>query len=440
MYILIGGLILLIIIGILQSPVFGLASILLIPLIKDVAQLPADNIVILNLLFLFTLVTIYSTVIKYSRRYRIILLDKDSVFLFVAFIVVLLASMLYSNSFDYGLEKLGKFILFNGFLFIGSMIIFQFDKNAERYVKIVEWGVFFISLVNAVFIVKYIVSGELAKMIMVRVSVTGANPIGMARVCGLGVLFWLISLSDRRQNIAVTVCILIPITISLIAAGSRGPLLAVIISLLVYTMAYTHIDIKYKLGFILLVILFALLLYFLLPESLLARYSRLFQENTFSSSLSVARASSSNQRFIFVKRILQYFNDNPGEIVFGTGMGSFKELFDYKFHASYPHNIFFEVLYEQGLVGLTVLIGGFAYIFYYAHQFIKHIKGYSYFVKFYIAFIYFLLNAQVSGDISINRFIWFFMGGVIGLMIRYEVENSNAGDIKLKNVRNFAAG
>lgn len=420
MYILVVGLTIITIIGILQSPVFGLASILLIPLIKDVAQLPADNIVILNLLFLFTLVTIYSTIIKYSRYYKIIHLDMNSVFLFVAFLVILLISMLYSNSFEYGLEKLGKFILFNGFLFIGGMIIFQFDKNAGYYTKIVEWGVFFISLVNTIFIVKYIISGELAQMIMVRVSVTGANPIGMARVCGLGVLFWLISLSDRRYNIALIVGILIPIAISLIAAGSRGPLLAVLISLLIYTMFYTHIDIKYKLGFILLVILIAFSLYFFLPESLLSRYSRLFQENAFGSSLSVAKASSSNQRFIFMKRILQYFRDNPVEIIFGTGMGSFKALFDYKYHASYPHNIFFEVLYEQGLIGLTVLLSSFVYILFYANKFMKHFIGHSYYVKFYIALIYFLLNAQVSGDISINRFIWFFMGGIIGMILLYE--------------------
>ena len=436
MYALIAVLILAVVIGILQSPVFGLATILLVPLIKDVAQLPADNIVILNLLFLFTLITIFSTILKYSRHYKIIHLDMNSVFLFIAFMVTLIVSMLYSDSFEYGLEKLGKFILFNSFLFIGGMIIFQFNKNAEHYIKIVEWGVFLISLVNAIFIVKYIISGELAKMIMVRVSVTGANPIGMARVCGLGVLFWLISLSDKRYNIALVVGILIPITVSLIAAGSRGPVLAVVVSLLIYVMIYSDIKIKHKIGFTLFVILLAIAIYFLLPESLLSRYSRIFQENTFSTSLSVAQASSSNQRFIFMKRVLQYFGENPGEIIFGAGMGSFKAIFDYKYHVSYPHNIFFEVLYEQGIIGLIVFLGSLVYIFNYANKYIKHFREHSYFVKFYIALIYFLLNAQVSGDISINRFIWFFMGGIVGLIIKYEY--SDANPIKLTNSKDFA--
>jgi hypothetical protein len=63
-----------------------------------------------------------------------------------------------------------------------------------------------------------------------------------------------------------------------------------------------------------------------------------------------------------------------------------------------------------------------------AIQIISKKEAKQYFVKIFLAFMYFLINAQVSGNLSDNRYVWFFAGALIGLITAYkeqDVHNSS---------------
>ncbi|MEA3499617.1 MAG: hypothetical protein U9R41_01155, partial [Candidatus Marinimicrobia bacterium] len=113
----------------------GFAIIIVIPLFKDVFQLPTDKIPILNLLFLFTIFTIISFIYNYSFAHNRIKLEQKYIVLFLAFVLMLLISLIYTNEMKYGIEKVAKFIFFNGFMFIGGMVVFQEEKRVRNFIE-----------------------------------------------------------------------------------------------------------------------------------------------------------------------------------------------------------------------------------------------------------------------------------------------------------------
>jgi len=424
MYVLIAVIVLLSAAVIVQIPEFGFVVMILVPLVKDLAMLPAEDSILLNLLLIFTLVTIGSVLLKYFREIRILLLPKIHSILFLLFVAVLSFSLLYTNSFEYGLEKLAKFIFFNGFLFFSGMLVFQNTKRCDVYLKLLESGIIILSVISSGLIIQNILSGNFAKMLIARFTITGGNPIGMARVCGLGVLLGLVSLVENRRKIYIFIALL-PMVLSLAASNTRGPVIALFAVVFIYLFFIVNIGWTKKILALLALVLVVICIYVILPENLLNRYMYLFQGNSFSTARSVTQVSSSAQRLIFFQRIFEYFQDYPLSLIWGNGIGNFAKLFEEYQVAYYPHNIFLEILYEQGLIGIVIFSVSVFYILWGAIQVISKKGDKQYFVKIFLAFMYFLINAQVSGDLSDNRYIWFFAGALIGLITAYKEQNTH---------------
>jgi O-antigen ligase len=94
----------------------------------------------------------------------------------------------------------------------------------------------------------------------------------------------------------------------------------------------------------------------------------------------------------------------------GLGTGGFSDLLskgDYRF---YPHNLFAEVGIENGLPGLLALFGflgsGMARALRAARD--------PYVLAAFLGFLYAFLNAQFSGDLMANEWIWLFAGLIAG--------------------------
>jgi O-antigen ligase len=77
---------------------------------------------------------------------------------------------------------------------------------------------------------------------------------------------------------------------------------------------------------------------------------------------------------------------------------------------AYPHNIFAEVVIENGIPGILVLIGllGLAV----ARGIAGRTDPRTLFAL--LAFLFALWNAQLSGDLSGNEWIWLFAGILAG--------------------------
>ena len=406
-----------------QRVELGFAIIIVIPLFKDVFLLPTEQIPILNLSFIFAIFTIMSFVYNYSFNINKIRLEQKHIILFLAFVLMLLISLIYTNEMKYGIEKVAKFIFFNGFLFVGGMVVFQEEKRTRNFIEFLKYSILIISIVNVVLLIKYLLSGTLLQHIIVRFTITESNnPINLARVAGLGVLLWFLSIfqsKDLKHKIIGWLA-LIPIIVSLIATNTRGPILFTLLIILGYLFFYLNISIKQKILAIGLLVVVGIALMLILPESMYNRFSLLFQKGNLNIEKNLWMSSSSGRRLIFAKRILQYVSNHPLTLFAGVGAGGFANLFkDYGIY-SYPHNIFLEILFEQGLVGISIFM--FSIIIFIEEiniVILRNNKFKELLLPLLFSVIYFFLNAQVSGDIERNRLLWLFWGASIGVMIQY---------------------
>lgn len=104
----------------------------------------------------------------------------------------------------------------------------------------------------------------------------------------------------------------------------------------------------------------------------------------------------------------------------GLGPGGFGELVGFPDQRWYPHNIILEVLLEAGLVGLALLGGLLAGVAAAWRRWgraidaggatrieprLRRLLG--------AIFLYVLLNAQFSGDLPVNEWIWAFAGAIV---------------------------
>ena len=94
----------------------------------------------------------------------------------------------------------------------------------------------------------------------------------------------------------------------------------------------------------------------------------------------------------------------------GLGSGGFSSLFIWKDWRWYPHNLFFEIMVELGLVGLII---GMTFI---AKSYQSINKGLiqgsltDHSALWVAGTIVMFIAAQFSGDVNDNRILWMFIG------------------------------
>ncbi|MCF7885300.1 MAG: O-antigen ligase family protein [Candidatus Marinimicrobia bacterium] len=405
----------------LEWPELGFGLVIIIPLVKDLFQLPEDQIPFLNLLFLFAIFVLIAMLYKFSFKMNEVKLNREHLGLFIIFTAILLFSLNYTNELIYGADKVLKFILFNGLYFIGGMIVFQYPIKQNRFIEFLKYSILTIAIINTIFLIKHFVSGTLLQHIMVRFTLLESNsPISMARITGLGVLLWFIAAfqSKNSKNKLFASLAIIPLAVSLVATNTRGPILFSLLLIFVFVFFYLKISMTKKLTFLGIFISIIIIFVLILPANTFNRFLLLFHKASINANQSVWSAGSSARRVIFIKRLLVYLGQHPATLFIGSGAGSFADLFQDYGVCLYPHNLFFEVLFEQGLLGFTILIISITilirdiYIYYY-----KKGNMTNDILIFVFGFMYFFLNAMISGDVDSNRILWLFWGGIIGMII-----------------------
>jgi hypothetical protein len=160
-----------------------------------------------------------------------------------------------------------------------------------------------------------------------------------------------------------------------------------------------------------LIILFALLLFLLLPEQMTSRYVDLFGGGSDVVSQTHS-AYTINTRLFAWKAALSAAFSSPVHLLFGIGVGGFSSLFYGMDVRLYPHNMVIEVFCELGLVGLSLLLWHFYAVF---RVIVKKLNGLDQqkkviLLSLMMGTVYLLLAALFSGDLNDNRRVWFFMG------------------------------
>jgi O-antigen ligase len=123
-------------------------------------------------------------------------------------------------------------------------------------------------------------------------------------------------------------------------------------------------------------------------------------------SLLVSQGIEQNRRIQHYQQTLYYLDNNP---LFGQGIGSWPVVVGYGDVRAYPHDIFLELLFELGVIGLCIflamLLVGLLSLPPWAR-----LRRSPYLLLAVSLFVYALINASVSGDLNDNRLLFAALG------------------------------
>jgi len=374
-------------------------------------------------IFLLTFVSIIFYLIK--NNYLFYIKFNKTISSFLIFGLFLLLSTLYTPAYSYGILKATSFLTFNFALFLFPMLVIVEKENVKRLV-------FFFLLLGSAYslltlynLYSSFISGDI--IYTYRASFLGINPIGFANWFGsvdVILITLLASVKNRTQKMGMYILILL-FTIVIVVSNSRGPIISFFLTI-IFLSAFRVKQIKWENAFywaLFFIILFIVLLN-ILPSQLTDRYTQLAKVSQINQRVSMFTI---NSRLDFWKAAIHFATDTIPHLFFGVGAGGFSELYFHLDFEAYPHNIFFEVFCELGLLGIVLIFWHFQSIFKYVFENFKQMPAQekTILLAFTMAAVYNMIAAQFSSDLLRNRRIWFFLGVAIAIK---SISNSEKKD------------
>ncbi|WP_164525542.1 O-antigen ligase family protein [Siminovitchia acidinfaciens] len=240
-------------------------------------------------------------------------------------------------------------------------------------------------------------------------NVLGGNYLGVGRILSLGVILISVFILMRKNNKKTTIFGLFLLTAYLyvmFVSGGRGPLVSLVplLILLAYVsfnkqggqLALTKKFIPSALAVFLAVIgIINLLNSDKVPQGL-KRFLLLFEGNSMGDS--------ADTRLYFYAQSFDLWKES---FFFGNGIGSWPVMMGIGDKRGYPHNIFYEVGSELGVIGLAVLV---ILMYMSIHMLFTNFKQDIYKAAILMLFLSMFINTMVSGDLSDNRFLFTTLG------------------------------
>mgnify|MGYP006126559715 CR=1 FL=1 len=223
-----------------------------------------------------------------------------------------------------------------------------------------------------------------------RMSLFGGGPIVFARWIGI---FSILSLYFIKNKIIKLILVLLSFVL-MIKAGSKGPFIFLLISLLFRYLFVLNVKRIFILLFSVTIIIYNYL--DLIIQSVGPRLAVLF-------SIDILDATSSIGRIDRWRLAIEVFLKNP----LGVGLGNFVpvaksiEPNDFKLD-EYPHNLFLELFSELGVVGIVISL-------FVIFKFYKRLQDSKYPLYQKQLLIFLILNALVSGDLRDSRFFFLIL-------------------------------
>ncbi len=300
-------------------------------------------------------------------------------------------------------------------LYVADVLVFMvgavFAGARERDTRLVIQLTLIVASAGATLFLIHLLGGNTAPTVGGRYSLSADEyPIELGRdsADGLLVALWMV-LCGRSRTARMRALIACPLlAIAMIAAGSRGPVLAFVLGLLAL-LALTAVDARARRRLVLVAIAFAaaaVVVPLVVPGSALGR--------SLSAIVGSAAGLSSNGRSTLWAVSLTQFSHH---FWLGIGTGGFAGLGT---GLMYPHNVFLEAATELGLTGLcallVVIVGSGARL----GQVWRRTAGQDKLLAALVLalFVMALTNACFSGAFQDNREIWMWGGLGIGMSVR----------------------
>ena len=338
---------------------------------------------------------------------NILVLLKQPLFILVSiFSILWLMSLSYTPTPRYGEQKVVLHILYNLPLLLQFVI---FNLDIEDYNTFFKFVIFF-TLLFALNSFIYFLQFGLQKDTNLNYFVI--NRIWVCRLYGVGIIAasfcWHTSDNYKKKYYLLAGLLFL---VFMILLGKRGPILSLI---MIFGLMYLF---RKK-------TLFKKDMYIFIPIILFILFFLLYWKQFFENLSAIAGIAGSKQLSVLYRvQMFQLFTKVLDSItITGLGAGSFSKLAVGQDLRWYPHNIFVETLLEIGILGSIILV---LIIYVQLREFLElrrnHIdnpRKYEVILHSASIFYYGLLNAQFSGDLFTNRYIWVGLGLHLSLMLK----------------------
>lgn len=350
---------------------------------------------------------------------------------FLVFAAIVAVSYLYSAAPNYGIQKLIAFATLGCGMFFAPLVLFSGEADFRHF----TFGTALFGMVVAASSLSFSATGAMG---------AEDNPahIGKGQVIGLAILLLIYTPVKNRWLRRGIVGVAIPaLAIGLVSAETRGPLfslvLVLVLSFLLDSFRSPLIS-RRQMAFVGAALVGAVILlstfWFYGAEASKFQYKAKEIVNLFEGD-NQARGTAV-ERLVFYRAAVEIWSERP---IAGWGLGGWSMAYWHVDDRAYPHNLFCEVLVEQGLIGLAALLLFLRAVF-------RNLRSHLSLAKTHLpcmlpGLVYLIALAMFSGDLDDDRFIWFWCGlSVIGcaLFARRADDWSVHGEALIRPLPEFA--
>lgn len=369
---------------------FNIGKFVILPLIVLVVSYREMGSIIIKLnLTLLILATLILSV-SYWAYHKLRVQKFHYTELLIIYITILclsyfLGTLLWTSAQEYGLQKL---LLLIPMIIIG-LAVSDLIKKYSRFFALLIY-------VTAILVVlKLLLQQEvnLANQFFRLRTAEETNPIrlGSYMIFAMMSIFY-IKKTSKSKPIDIIFYVSVPILLIVVfLTGSKGPIFALI---LVFFITYVFSNKVYNYLFIIPFLILIFNSFGFIIEYLPSEIES-FYNDRFNIEAGQGAESSVSSRVDMIKFGISNL-DRLGliSIIFGQGAGSFATHYS---GASYPHNLFVELIFEYGLIGLVINL---LIIIFFLKKYLKYTK-HSNVNKYFIncAFFYYLLSLT-TGSLS----------------------------------------
>jgi O-antigen ligase len=328
-------------------------------------------------------------------------IDLNKVLLYAFYCIVIISNLILWILFDatdYGIEKFLNFLLIP--LLISLVIIAKFRiRDRDFMIKVLLWIsilLFVLTLIN------------LSTLSSTRTGVLGGGPIVLSRWLCFGAVVVLFHPKIKRFKVIYMILFLF----AALFTGSRGPILSFFLVIILYFfLNFRKVFFK----------VFALSLFVVLILSVTGVFEQLSQYKTVSRVFMNVQEGglrkSTGRSYLFessAKEVISY--------PLGVGSGNFVEYTDRSDFLKnknlyYPHNLFFEIATEFGIISLLFFLIYLLHSTYLSFK-INLLNKFQTGNMMFYTFVFLFLNSMISGDLNDARLLFVF----IPLMLVKEIE------------------
>lgn len=315
---------------------------------------------------------------------------------FLIFTASVTCSYFYTIAPQYGGDKLLRFLGIGSLMLVAPLVLICTSRDWLRFARL------FVAC-SAITAVQLIVG--------LRGHVDTGNGditrIGAGWLIGMAITIVLFHplFQSHSVQLVFLICALPLLSAGLIASAARGPTAALAVVLVIRTIVWVK-EGSLQTAFIVAAVLAvsAAGSYLVLRNAARSRYTAKATE-----LINLLKGDSTNgsagARLEFYDATIAAI---PDDLLLGHGVGSWSVFYYGRDERGYPHNLFLEIAFEQGLLGLGTWFLFFAVL---GASFMElQRQTDSQFLVLGIVILYSILISMFSGDLDDNRLIWLWAG------------------------------